>query len=1001
MISHANLNSGQSGNYYRQDDYYKSEDEGFWTGRLAEQKGLTGEIRQEDFDGLARLRGTRQGYDIQLGIEKSFAGAAAEAAAAHALGVEAVRSYLASTAIQRAGELRLEATRTGTQISLLNRSRLSPEGFRTYDANEDFLQHREPIERIYREAVRGRLGQDAGKCGIKSHAVAQVAYDFTLSAPKSGSIAMAQGGQAEADMRACHRAAVEETRQYLERHVEARLKENDVIRHERTGNMLCGRFTHQVSRNQDPQLHTHLVIFNLTRCADGRERAIDNNSLVTNKFHFDLVYKAQLARLLQERGYEVRADHQKGTFELKEIGRPQIEAFSSRRAEILEKIQAWGKDPAGANREMRDAACQLTREAKRNCDMAKLRESWRETLKENGVGPVRALAGPAGPDKSKEAVFRETGQAISGQTFAFQRKEFLDEALKRGLGRGVIRQDAERHFDERQGKDFLYLGQKDGKDYYCTPESYKPEQAIFRHVEEGRGRAEGIDRATVDASLANGTTLPEGKTIELSEEQKNAVRHISTTADRFSAVQGLAGTGKTTMLNQAREIYESHGYQVKGVCFTGKAAEGLEREAGIRSVTIHAHLNALEKEAGRTGPAPSLEQRSQEGWQLEGLKPAGREVWIVDEASMVNNRLMVQLQEAALAKDAKVILTGDAKQLQPIGAGNAFTNLVERNRIAYAVMQDIQRQRDPNLGRRDDPGHESFPLRQAVRDSVLGRVQDALDKLANRTWQIEDRPERLGRMARDYAALDRRERRETVLVTGTNADRQELNERVRAGLKERGELRDGRSYGTADGRREFAAGDKLIFLKNDRELGVKNGQPGTVKKLGEDRLTVAIGRGRGQRTVDVDLARYDHVDHGYCLTAHKAQGITADRALIHIDTGQQGVNSRNAFYVDVSRARHEVRIYTDDRERLAASVERWQSKLSSDDFPDRPPSLELAARADPPGTAAEKLDQALSRPNLLDTELYRQPNPCTLFHAVAREIDRFANILQKEMEMGF
>ena len=339
--------------------------------------------------------------------------------------------------------------------------------------------------------------------------------------------------------------------------------------------------------------------------------------------------------------------------------------------------------------------------------------------------------------------------------------------------------------------------------------------------------------------------------------------------------------------------------------------------------------------------APTLEQRNTDGWKLAGLKPTEKEVWIVDEASMVDNRLMKQVQEAAILKDAKVVFTGDAKQLQPIGAGNAFSNMVERNMIAHTRMEDIQRQKDPALAARTDPGHEKYYLRQAVREAVEGNVQKALDKLQEHIVQVGSRAERIARIAGDYSALTKTERKETVIVTGTNADRREINERVRENLKARGELGGGREFQTAQGKREFSPGDKIVFLKNDRELNVKNGQVGIVRGSENGKLAVLVGH----QVKAVDLTRYNHVDHGYTLTAHKSQGITADRALIHIDTEQKGVNNRNAFYVDVSRARHEVKIYTDDKDRIAEKVSQWQAKLSSYDFSEKDHDREMEPTA--------------------------------------------------------
>ena len=359
---------------------------------------------------------------------------------------------------------------------------------------------------------------------------------------------------------------------------------------------------------------------------------------------------------------------------------------------------------------------------------------------------------------------------------------------------------------------------------------------------------------------------------------------------------------------------------MRGACFTGKAAQGLETDAKIASTTIHAFLNCLEKEAGNT--SISEDQGMKKEWNLAGLNPGKRkEAWIIDEASMVDNSTLSHVMEAAKIKAAKVVLVGDRQQLLPIGMGNAFATLIETKKIETVILDEIRRQKNPEL-------------LQAVHEAVGGDLRKSLILLEKEIHVVEKRSARLKNIVSDYIALSPEEQHKTVILTAANKDRQQINSDIRKELVKCGQLNPGQGYTVADVKtgkatvREFAPGDKVVFLQNDYRLGVRNGQTGVIQDLAGDMLIIVSGR----KKLMVNLEQYNKIDHGYAMTGHKAQGITVDRVLLNLDSEQKQLNSRNAYYVDISRARHEVKIYTDNVKKMQSQIQHFAKKLTSEDF---------------------------------------------------------------------
>lgn len=395
-----------------------------------------------------------------------------------------------------------------------------------------------------------------------------------------------------------------------------------------------------------------------------------------------------------------------------------------------------------------------------------------------------------------------------------------------------------------------------------------------RHVE----RAIGAQDAAIQRSAGD-------MTAGLSAEQRRAIEHI-TGPERIAAVVGYAGAGKSTMLAAAREAWEAEGYQVHGAALSGKAAEGLEESSGIQSRTLASWSRGWDN------------PHSGDRYKL------GRgDVFVIDEAGMVGSRQLARFVTEAEARGAKIVLVGDHEQLQAIGAGAPFRALTEE--IGHAELSEIRRQRVDwqREASVDFATHRTAEGLAAYRDH--GNIRFS-----------ETGEDARGEIVRDYLA-DRDERPDgtRVAMAHRRADVRAINDEIRTALQERGELAQGNvpavgsdagalTFQTNDGKREFAPGDRIVFLENNRDLGVKNGMLGTVEHVEAGRIVAQLD-GRGGDSVSVPMGDYQAIDHGYATTIHKNQGATVDRAYVMAS----GTMDRHLTYVAMTRHRDSVQLY--------------------------------------------------------------------------------------------
>ncbi|ODU19551.1 MAG: Ti-type conjugative transfer relaxase TraA [Sphingomonas sp. SCN 67-18] len=459
--------------------------------------------------------------------------------------------------------------------------------------------------------------------------------------------------------------------------------------------------------------------------------------------------------------------------------------------------------------------------------------------------------------------------------------------------------DGKEQFDQvmgavRASPELVALG-KDGRDQerFTSRDMIAVESRLERAGDELAARdGHGVADRHRDAATAKA----EERGLVLSGEQRDAFDHVTGDAGLASVV-GYAGSGKSAMLGVAREAWEGQGYTVRGAALSGIAAENLEGGSGIQSRTI-----------------ASLEHAWGQG--REQLGP--RDVLVVDEAGMIGSRQMERVLSQARDAGAKVVMVGDPEQLQAIEAGAAFRSVTERH--GAAEITEIRRQREDWQ-------------RDATRALATGRTGEAIHAYNGRgmVHAADTREQARGELVDGWDRARQAEPgKSRVILTHTNAEVRELNEEARGRLRATGDLGDDVTFSADRGARQFASGDRLMFLRNERLLGVKNGTLGTIERVSPEGMAVRLDDGRG---VAFDTKDYAHVDHGYAATIHKSQGVTVDHAHVLATPGMD----RHSAYVGMSRHRDDAQLHYGrddfaDQRQLVRALSRDRGKDMAGDY---------------------------------------------------------------------
>jgi conjugative relaxase-like TrwC/TraI family protein len=820
-------------------------------------------------------------------------------------------------------------------------------------------QHPHTAEQLVRHrVVQEYEGTDGKTIAPVEH---RAGWDATFSAPKSVSLTALVGGDDR--VRDAHREAVNVALSELERYTQARIGGNHAA--ETTGEFIAAKFEHDTARPVDgyaaPQLHTHAVIFNVAVRDNGQTRALQERGLFESQQFATAVYQSELTYRLRNLGYEIEPGRS-GAPEIKGYSQEYLDASSPRSQQIREHLEKTGyQGPEAAQ-----IAAHSTRDRKEIHSPAEVLAAHRQIATEFGnqadkvVTDARRRGQEYAPEHDRESSQKVARQAVTyARDRSFEREAVTDErelyrdALRRGMSETTY-SEVRAGFEARiaAGEFQLVTGQKhDSGRSFTTAETIRAEKEILRRMQQGQGRAEQI--MFIQAAVAHTE-----KQQHLNAGQRSAAEEILTSRDVVQGLEGRAGVGKTTLLKSVREAAEQRGYVVEGFAPTSRAANQL-RDAGIFADTLQGFL----VRPGQPNP--------------------DRHLYMLDESSLASTK-QVRDFLAKLESSDRVLLIGDTRQHQGVEAGKPFEQLVNAGMKTTQLDEIVRQRAAPELLKaiehlsRGEVAEGVALLEQQGRVTEIADAQQRIAAIARSyaaspentivvspdnasrrqinqavrselqalgTVASEDRAMRVLAPRSDMTGADRTwaarynvddvlyyprgsrdigiEKRSYTKVVATQPKDNLLTVQKEDGTTVT--YNPARLYGVNVYReleREFALGDRLGFTAPSKELGVANRDLGTVQQIGNDgQLTVKMDNGK---SVSFATNQMRHFDHGYAVTSHSSQGLTAERVMVNLDSHIHAdlINKRFA-YVAVSRGSHDAHIYTDN----AASL---VSKLSHD-----------------------------------------------------------------------
>lgn len=749
----------------------------------------------------------------------------------------------------------------------------------------------------------------AGDLVAREHKV--IGIDLTFSAPKSVSVAGLLTDR-DPSIIAAHDRAVLETMREVERYTAAtQLFRNGDVSSVQTANMAYVTVRDGFNRDHEAHLHTHVVVMNLTSYGD-KIMALDGRKIMRHDFNkvWGAMYRAKLAANLKEAGHSVSYT-KKGELRLDSVSMDVELEFSGRRRAIVAAKKRGNRDMAAWRKTRKEKDPKVERDgvledwqarlgqyvaktvAQNKEDAVASREAWvREA--QFSVEAQQELSGQRGDNEAArwQAAARRATEQTATATANMVITEYLTELARTEAWAPITYSVAEQRLlgEVRAGR---LLATDDGR--YTTWEMTRADRECVRE----RPAPAALALRPDDAKDLVAGYIKKNKSLGLrglSEQQAAAAVGILS-ADRGTVVvQGDAGAGKTTMLRAVQDIAGQKGWETVGLAIQGVAARKLQEESGIGSLTVSSYL-ARERAAHREEPQ-------------DALVPRAPRLIVIDEASMNDSRGLAELMGLADKHGDKIVLVGDRNQIQSVGAGRPFDRLVEVAEEAGQLLSLCENYRQRNKD-----------LREAVDLARGGNMRESLDVLTRTDRVTEIRNKMLRRVA--VASLYDKD---TLIVAGSRDSRDHLNVLIREDLAKRGVIdrTTAKTYALtwrdADGakhsvRRELAVGDVVTFLKNDysKDFDVRNGERGEIIKTSERGLTVRLEDGRA---VNVDTERYAALDYGYALTTYKSQGQTYNKVVVDADTSVAQLQDQRNTYVQITRARDHVRVFTDDKAEL-------------------------------------------------------------------------------------
>lgn len=762
---------------------------------------------------------------------------------------------------------------------------------------------------LFEDLLKGKLpnGQQLGRM-LNGEMVHKPGWDLTMSAPKSISILALIGG--DKALMDAHHEAVKEALSFVESEMlRSQTMTDEGHAYLEVPNSIIAQFTHTTNRTQDPQLHTHNVIMNAAATSEEQWRSVYSRDLYNGKMLAGLVYRSKLAELAKELGYTPIWDNKKGTFELAEISQEHIDLFSQRRAQIEAYAEQHGLSSA---EEMAEAATN-TRAPKKDTPTQTILDNWEQRAKESGMGfeqlvndkreareatesspksgekpevnsespnaPVTPKSNNDHKDVSEETSVtpsddnnakpkpattqseaKDEGQGesvsigpqsayeqlllardiLAHSEQAFSSFALIEATLKYSGGRFSVHDvmAAQKQMIEQR----LLLPSAAEKGMLTTQEAVNRELNVLDNIERGKGKYKpfGSDKAIAQVEDA----------MSFTQSQSKSFSDITRTTDKYIGLQGFAGTGKTYLAAPVAQMAKKGGYTVKGMAPNGKQAENLGNELGIESQTVKSFLVQAENEK---------------------VKLSGKQLWVVDETTLLNARdteMLVRL--ANQNKGVRVLFIGDDKQLGSIEAGRIFSTMMKGG-MAYTTNNDIIRQQDKDY-------------LNAVQAFTRGEINNAFAKLDKFTHEHAETQERFEAFTQEYMAHFDKTGKLPMAVVPNKEGEAQLADMIRKEMRQRGILKGNEHEinslvpGKVDGPQKmhaqfYSEGMIVKFNRRFEGLDLKRGEYVQVAKVAGDTLKMEVRGANGEvvRAFDFNPSNYHMKESD--LTAYRERPI--------------------------------------------------------------------------------------------------------------------------------
>ena len=797
------------------------------------------------------------------------------------------------------------------------------------------------VDKFSFERLCDNLDPQTGKpLTVRTRTERTVGYDFTFSVPKSVSLLYAMSG--DQDILDAFRAAVDESMREMEAEMKTRVRKERQDTDRTTGNMAWAEFIHTTSRPvnglPDPQLHAHVFVFNTTWDEEERRwKAGQFRELKRDAPYFQAAFRVRLAGKLQDLGFGI--ERKRGDFEIAGIPSDVLKRFSRRTAlieKVAEELGITDPDQKGelgtATRENKGVALSWER----------LRKEWDMRLTDEERSLLASVHSreniAARPEPGEQGAVNHAIEHSFVREAVVPERKLVTEALKRGLGAVTVEGVA----TEMRSRP-LIRSDVSGREMATTKEMLALESRMIDFARQGRGRCRPIGDPERPCSRD-----------WFNDGQKAAVRHVLGSRDRVMIIRGVAGTGKTTLEQEIGEALAEAGKPVVALAQSVKASrEVLREEAGFAQAdTVARFLKDEEmQESARNG------------------------IILVDEASLLGTRDMLQLFNAAERLSARVLLVGDRRQHRSVTAGEPLRLLEQSAGLRVAEVTEILRQQGD--------------YKKVAERLSEGRPDEAFEELDKLGWikQVVD-GERDKQLAAAYLAAVAEKKRggemkSALVVSPTHAEGDRITKAIRAGLKAQGKLGEERiikgwvPMHLTDAQKadptEYEAGDLLQFHQNAPGynkgsrliVGEQVKPPTELAKRFEayqpiqfalavgDRVHVTAGgktkdgkhrlsngslltvqgfTKRGDIVVDhgwVIDREFGHLTHGYVVTSHASQGVTVDKVFVGVSSESFPATYERTAYVAVTRGKEQAQIFTDDRKELLKAVSRPDEPLSA------------------------------------------------------------------------